>query len=210
MRMIVLLINVMFTLFMLNRYDISHTLLNEADSASDICAVSIETCDYAFNYKNMDYGYRIGDDRELHVGNKINGVEFDGEKGHRYIDGSWYPMREATFEEYDAKAAEILDIAQQVIRQKLYTPYNDDNTTYDDVLYYFRISEDGLKLFPDHTYTYGLIVCVYYDKEFHEFDVTLHEDVNKRATLTYTFGTIDYKIFYSDGGPIYTYDISRE
>ena len=91
-----------------------------------------------------------GDDRELHVGNKINGVEFDGEKGHRYIDGSWYPMREATFEEYDAKAAEILDIAQQVIRQKLYTPYNDDNTTYDDVLYYFRISEDVITSYSIH------------------------------------------------------------
>jgi hypothetical protein len=60
---------------------------NEADSVKGICSISISDCDYDFYQANMGYGYRIHDKRELYIGNKTDGMAYDGTSAYQYING---------------------------------------------------------------------------------------------------------------------------
>ena len=95
-------------------------------------------------------------------------------------------------EQYDIQAKRILEIAQKIISEGLYTSYADDRKEYADTYYYFRITDEGLRLFDDPSYQYGLIICGYRDHTFQLFNISLKETENETAKTWYTFGTIDY------------------
>ena len=175
---------------------LTNTPLNEEDSVKNICSVSILDYDYSFDNKDREYGYRIGDEREIHVGNKINGMEFDGEKGYHYIDGSRFPMREFSFEEYDARTDEMLLIAQQIISEGYYIAYNEESLSFRYILFHFQITEEGLALFQDRNFTSGMIDCEYNDGVFEYFRVDLFEKDHTRPDVSYDIGTIPYTISY--------------
>ncbi|MDP3446934.1 MAG: hypothetical protein Q8S22_02625, partial [Eubacteriales bacterium] len=81
----------------------------------------------------------------------------------------------------------------RIISEKLYTSYADYRKEYADVHYYFRISNEGLALFDDKQYEYGLIFCEYRDDIFQRFFIRLTETGDDKSKTWYTFGTIDYE-----------------
>jgi hypothetical protein len=181
---------------MLTGCSVNNVQLNEADSVKNICAVSIDDYDYSFNIKSVGKGYRIGDKREIHIGNRVSGMEYDGENAYRYIDSSKITMPEFPFETYDSLADEILLISQKIISEGYYTAYNDESFSYRNILYHFQISQEGLTLFCDQNYTYGMIDCVYNNGAFEHFNIDLYGYKNKRPDISFSIGTISYTVSY--------------
>jgi hypothetical protein len=170
--------------------------LNGADSVKNICAVLKDDYDYSFNIRNVGKGYRIGEKREIYIGNRVNGLEYDGKNAYRYINSSRITMSEFPFETYDSLAYDILLASQKILSEGYYTAYNDESFSYRNILYHFQISEVGLTLFRDQNYTYGMIDCVYNNGVFKHFNVDLYENNNDSPVASYTFGSIDYTISY--------------
>ena len=169
---------------------------NEADSVKNICAISIDDCDYDFYKSNLGYGYRIHDKRELYIGNETDGMAYDGESSYQYINGKKIYTTGFTYEKYDAFAQEILETCQQIIKNGYYMGYNDDSASYRFIYYHFRISEEGLALFTDQKYEWGMIDCIYRDGEFEFFDLDLYVTKEASEDFSFTFGTIPYTISY--------------
>lgn len=142
-------------------------------------------------------GYRIGDKREYYIGNRKEGMSFDGEKAYQFENGMKRPIDQFPFEKYDASAGEILEIAQKIISNGFYTAYNDESYSYNDILYHFLISEEGLALFQDQNFTYGLILAVYRDGVFENFSIELKKKPDAILETYYVFGTILHSISYS-------------
>jgi len=170
---------------------------NEADSVKNICSVSISDCDYSFHTIKNEMGYRIRDKREYYIGNRKEGMSFDGEKAYQFENGTKRPIDQFPFEKYDASAGEILEISQKIITNGFYTAYNDESSSYNDILYHFLISEEGLALFQDQTFTYGLILAVYRDGVFENFSIELKKKPDAISDTYYVFGTILHSISYS-------------
>jgi hypothetical protein len=193
MKAIVLFITAVFIVGLVNLFTpkpIPHT---ETESANNICAISKDDFDYVLQMKDVGSIYRIGDQREAFIGTYDNGITFDGKNAYQYIDNQETPISEFPFELYDSQAERFLAIAQKIISEGLYTSYADDRKEYADILYYFRITKEGLMLFDDQSYEYGLIACYYQEGDFKTFDMSFTETGGNRQTIWYTFGTIDYK-----------------
>lgn len=169
---------------------------NEADSVKGICSISISDCDYDFYKANMGYGYRIHDKRELYIGNETDGMAYDGTSAYQYINGEKIATKGFPFEKYDAFAQETLEICQQIIQNGYYTGYNDDSASYRFIYYHFRISEEGLALFTDQKYEWGMIDSIYRDGKFEFFDLDLYVTKEASEDFSFTFGTIPYTISY--------------
>lgn len=165
---------------------------NEVESVNNICAISEDAFDYLLKIKDVGIIYRIGDRREAFIGTYDNGIAFDGTNAYQYIDNQKTQIATFPFEQYDIQAKQILEIAQKIISEGLYTSYADDRKEYADKYYYFRITDEGLLLFDDPSYQYGLIICEYRDNTFQIFNISLKETENETAKTWYTFGTIDY------------------
>lgn len=170
---------------------------NEADSVKNICSISITDCDYSFHTIKNEMGYRIGDKREYYIGNRKEGMSFDGEKAYQFENGMKRPIDQFPFEKYDASAGEILEISQKIISNGFYTAYNDESSSYNDILYHFLISEEGLALFQDQNFTHGLILAVYRDGVFENFSIELKRKPDEISDTYYVFGTILHSISYS-------------
>lgn len=170
---------------------------NEADSVKNICSISIADCDYSFHTIKNEMGYRIGDKREYYIGNWKEGMSFDGEKAYQFDNGMKRPIDQFPFEKYDASAGEILEISQKIISNGFYTAYNDESSSYNDILYHFLISEEGLALFQDQNFTYGLILAVYRDGVFENFSIVLKKNRDALTRTFYEFGTIRQMISFS-------------
>jgi hypothetical protein len=193
MKAFVLFITAVFIAGLVNLFTpkpIPHT---ETESATSICAISKDDFDYVLQMKDVGIIYRIGDQQEAFIGTYEDGVAFDGENAYQYTNNQKTPISEFPFEQYDAQAERILVIAQKIISEKLYSAYADDRKDYADVYYYFRISNEGLALFSEKEYEQGLISCVYRDKSFQTFHISLKETGDDRSKTWYTFGSIDYK-----------------
>lgn len=169
---------------------------NEEDSVKNICSISISDCDYDFYKANMGYGYRIRDKRELYIGNETDGMEYDGTSAYQYINGEKIATKGFPFEKYDAFAQETLEICQQIIKNGYYTGYNDNSASYRSIYYHFRISEEGLALFTDQKYEWGMIDSIYRNGEFEFFDLDLYATEGASEDFSFTFGTIPYTISY--------------
>lgn len=148
------------------------------------------------NMKN-EMGYLIGDKREYYIGNWKEGMSFDGEKAYEYENGMKSPIDQCPFEKYDASAGEILELSQTIIEKGLYTAYNDESSSYHDIFYHFLISEEGLELFEDQNFTYGLILAVYHDGVFENFSIELKKKPDAISDTYYVFGIILHSISFS-------------
>lgn len=193
MKAFVLLITAVFVAWMANILTPAPIPHNEAESANSICAISRDDYDYNLQMKDVGIIYRIGDRREAFIGTYEDGIAFDGTNAYRYIDKQKTPISEFPFEQYDSQADQLLAIAQTIITQKLYTAYADDRKGYADDYYYFEISDEGLRLFGEKPYVYGLIICVFQDGAFQLFHIRLTEEGDDGSKTWYTFGVINYE-----------------
>jgi len=169
---------------------------NEADSVKSICSISISDCDYDFYKSNFGYGHRIHDKRELYIGNETDGMAYDGSSAYQYINGKKIATKGFPFEKYDTFAQEILETCQKIIKNGYYTGYNDDSASYRFIYYHFRISEEGLALFTDQKYEWGMIDSIYRNGEFEFFDLDLYVTKEASEDFSFAFGTIPYTISY--------------
>jgi len=169
---------------------------NEADSVKNICAVKISDCDYNFYKKNFGFGYRINSRREIYIGNETDGMAYDGESAYQYINGKKIATVGFPFEKYDTLAQEILETCQQIIQNGYYTGFNDDSASYHFIYYHFQISDEGLALFTDQKYEWGMIDCIYRNGVFEFFDLGLNVTKEASEDLSFTFGMIPYTISY--------------
>ena len=172
-------------------------LPNEADSVKNLCAVSISDFDYDFYKKNYGYGYRINGEREIMIGNKEDGMLYDGESAYQFINGKKIATKKFPFEKIDTYAQEILEISQQIIQNRFYSGYNDERKEYRYNSYRFRITREGLALFTEHKYAWGIIDCIYRDGVFEYFSLNLYTTKEASDDFTFTFGEIPYTISYS-------------
>lgn len=193
MKAIVLFITTVFIIGLVNLFTPTPIPLNESDCANRICSISKDDFDYVLQMKDVGNIYRIGDQRKAFIGTYENGIAFDGKATYQYSDHQEMPISKFPFEKYDSKAERVLVIAQRIISEKLYTSYADYRKEYADVHYYFRISNEGLALFDDKQYEYGLIFCEYRDDIFQRFFIRLTETGDDKSKTWYTFGTIDYE-----------------
>ena len=189
---IILLINFLFIAAISSLCSLFAEVPNEADSAQYICEISMADSTYYLHDEKVGTLYRSADKRNAFIGTYEDGLFFDGENAYQYKNNQKTPITEFPFEQYDSYASEILNTCQTIISKKLYTAYNDERSYYKEHSYYFKISKEGLALFRDRTYEYGLISCFYPDKTFQEFSLDLYEDKEARPSLVCTFGTIDY------------------
>ena len=169
---------------------------NEADSVKNICAVRISDCDYDFYKQNFGYGYRIDGKREIYIGNEEDGMAYDGETAYQFINGNKIATKGFPFEKYDTFAKETLETCQQIIENGYYTGYNDDSASYRFIYYHFRISEEGMALFTDPKYEWGMIDAVYRDGVFEFFDLDLYATKSASVDFSFTFGAIPYTVSY--------------
>lgn len=193
MKAIVLFITAVFIVGLVNLFTpkpIPHT---ETESANNICAISKDDFDYILQMKDVGMIYRAGDHREAFIGTYENGIAFDGKNAYQYIDNQETPISEFPFEQYDSQAERFLAIAQKIISDKLYSAYADNRKDYVEIYYYFKISDEGLALFDEEQYEYGLISCAYRDNAFQTFHISLKETEDDISKTWYTFGTLDYK-----------------
>ena len=197
MKAIALLITSIFVVGMIQIFLLIAPPRTEEESASDILAISMENCDYLLDLQENGTVYRKGEKREAIVSNYLDGSPFLGNPVHQYVDSEQGLTSDFPFEEYDSYAASLLDTVQTIIRNKQYTSYNDPNWGYQTMQYYFLISEDGLKQFPDKPYTYGLIVCYYIDDVFQEVTVMLYETKGESVDVNAEFGHFNYEISLS-------------
>lgn len=192
MKAFVLFITAIFIAGLVNLFTPKPMPHNEVESVKNICAISEDAFDYLLKIKDVGIICRIEDRREAFIGTYDNGIAFDGKNAYQYIDNQKTQIATFPFEQYDIQAKRILEIAQKIISEGLYTSYADDRKEYADRYYYFRITDEGLLLFDDPSYQYGLIICEYRDNTFQIFNISLKETENERARTWYTFGTIDY------------------
>lgn len=169
---------------------------NEVDSVKSISAINISDCDYDFYKQNFGYGYRINGKRELYIGNEEDGMAYDGETAYQFINGNKIATKGFPFEKYDTFAQETLETCQQIIKNGYYTGYNDDSASYRFIYYHFRISEEGMALFTDQKYEWGMIDCVYRDGVFEFFDLDLYVTKEASEDFSFTLGAIPYTISY--------------
>jgi len=193
MKAFALFITAVFIVGLVNLFTPKPIPRTETESTTNICSISKDEFDYVLQMKDVGMIYRIEDRREAFIGTYEDGVAFDGENAYQYTNNQKTPISEFPFEQYDAQAERILVIAQKIISEKLYSAYADDRKDYADVYYYFRISNEGLALFSEKEYEQGLISCVYRDKSFQTFHISLKETGDDRSKTWYTFGSIDYK-----------------
>lgn len=192
MKGIILLVSFLFITAISSLCSLFAEVPNEADSAQYICEISMTDSDYYLYDEKVGTLYRSADKRNAFIGTYEDGLFFDGENAYQYKNNQKTPITEFPFEQYDSFVNEILNTCQTIISKKLYTAYNDERSYYKERSYYFKISKEGLALFRDHTYEYGLISCFYPDRTFQEFSLDLYEDKEARPSLVCTFGTIDY------------------
>jgi len=205
MKALVLLITGMFVVGMIQLFLLIAPPRTEEESAKDILAISVENCDYLLDLQENGAIYRNGGKREAIVSKYLDGSPFTGNPAHQCVDPEQGLTSDFPFGEYDAYAASLLDTVQAIIRNKLYTSYNDPNWGYQTMQYYFLISEEGLKQFPDQPYTYGLIVCYYIEDVFQEVTVILYETEGEFADVRAEFGRFNFDISLSADSIAKTY-----
>lgn len=204
MKAIVLLITGIFVAGMIQLFLLIAPPRTEIESARDILAISMENCDYLLDLHEKGKVYRKGEKREAIVSKYLDGSPFTGNPAHQYIDPEQGLTSDFPFEEYDAYAAKLLGTVQEIILNKQYTSYNDPNWGYQTMQYYFLISDEWLKQFPDKPYTYGLIVCYYIEDVFQEVTVMLYETEGGSVDVNATFGHLNYEISLSTDAIIIT------
>ena len=177
----------------------------EKESVSDILTISMDNSNYFLDLQEYGKVYRKGEKRESIVTNQLDGLPYEGDPIHQYVDPEQGLTSDFPFEEYDSFAAKLLDTVQAIIKSRQYTPYNDPNWGYQTKQYYFQLSEDGLEQFKDQSYTYGLIVAYYIDDVFQEFSVLLYETDGAAADVNARFGKLNYDIDLSADGILTTY-----
>lgn len=123
-------------------------------------------------------------------------MAYDGTSAYQYINGEKIATKGFPFEKYDAFAQETLEICQQIMKNGYYTGYSDDSASYRSIYYHFRISEEGLALFTDQKYEWGMIDSIYRDGDFEFFDLDLYAAEGASEDFSFTFGTIPYTISY--------------
>ena len=191
MKALVLFITAVFVAAVVNLFTPKPIPHNETESANHICAISKTDFDYVIHMIDVGSVYRIGDKRKAFIGTYDNGIEFDGDNAYQYIDNLKTPIDSFPFKHYDSDAERILAIVQKIISEKLYSAYPDERENYAEIYYYFKISKEGLALFQDRNYVYGLISCYYEKYEFRLLNLSLKPEEDERPTVWYTFGTID-------------------
>ena len=193
MKALVLFITAVFFAGLVNLFTAKPIPHNETESANSILAISRSDFDYELQMKDVGIICRIGDRRKAFIGTYENVTEFDGKNAYQYIDNQKTPIASFPFEQYDSEAERILTTAQKIISEKLYSAYADDRKNYADDYYYFSISDDGLLLFGERQYVYGLIICEYQRDTFQRISVRLTEKGDDKSKTWYTFGTINYE-----------------
>ncbi len=193
MKALVLFITAVFIVGLVNLFTPKPIPYNETESANSILAISRSDFDYDLQMKDVGIICRIGDKRKAFIGTYDNGTEFDGVNAYQYIDNQKTLIASFSFEQYDSEAERILAIVQKIISEKLYSAYPDDRKDYADDYYYFRISDEGLLLFGEKQYVYGLIICEYQRDTFQRISIRLTEKGDDKSKTWYTFGTIDYE-----------------
>jgi len=204
MKAIVLLITSLFAVGMIQLFLLIAPPRTEMESAKDILALSMEDCDYLLDLQEYGTVFRKGSTREAIVSKYLNGSPFTGSPLHQIVDPEQELTSDFPFEEYDSYAANLLDTVQTIIENKQYTSYNDPHWGYQTMQYYFLISEEGLKLFNDRTYAYGLIVVYYIDNVFQHVTVNLHQTKGEPADVSAGFGQFNYDISISTDGIMIT------
>jgi len=210
MKAIVLLITGIFVAGMIQLFLLIAPPRTETESVSDILAISMENCDYLLDLQEKGTIYRKGEKREAIVSKYLDGSPFIGNPAHQYVDPEQGLTSDFPFEAYDSYAASLLGTVQTIIRSKQYTSYNDPNWGYQTMQYYFLISEEGLKQFPNQPYTYGLIVCYYIDDAFQEVTVMLYETKGEFADVRAEFGRFNFDISLSADSIAKTYPSQGE
>lgn len=194
MKAIVLLITTLLILGICSLFCLKTSALTEQESVKNICAISEKDSDYIIDIKDAGKVYRNGEKREAFIGNYENGLAFDGETAYEYIDGEKRQITAFPFNTYDSYAEELLADVQKIISNKLYSAYNDKNPAYKNINYYFLISPEGLLVFNDQPFSYGLIVCVYRNSIFQEVELQLSRTKDGKSDVRCTFGEFDYEI----------------
>lgn len=205
MKAIVLLITSLFVVGTIQLFLLIAPPRTEMESTNDVLALSMENSDYLLDLQEYGTVYRKGSTREAIVSKYLNGSPFTGSPLHQIVDPEQGLTSDFPFEEYDSYAANLLDTVQTIIENKQYTSYNDPHWGYQTMQYYFLISEEGLKLFTDRSYTYGLIVCYYIDDVFQEVTVMLYEANSGFADVNAKFGQFNFEISLSPDGIMRTY-----
>ena len=192
MKPFVLFINALFIFGIFNLFapnEIPHT---EAECIPYISALSIVDCDYDM-LNEAGHIYRRGTQREAFLGTYEKGLAFDGHTAYQFIANKKTQIGEFPFEQCDLQAEQALKTIQEIIAQKLYTPYPDNRVGWKETYYYFRVSEKGLALFHEQNYEYGVIFCYFLKNEFKTVDLNLFLKKGERTAARYTFGTIEYE-----------------
>jgi len=204
MKAIVLLITSIFVVGMIQLFLLVAPPRTEEESARDILAISMEDCDYLLISQENGKVLRKGGKREAVVATLLDGSAYLANPLHQYVDPEWGLTSDFPFEEFDAYAEGLLDTVQTIIRNKQYTSYNDPNWGYQTMQYYFLISEEGLKQFPNQPYTYGLIIVYYVDNVFQHVTVQLYQTESGHVDVTAQFGQFNDDIIISADGIIIT------
>jgi len=171
----------------------------ERQSASDILAISMESCDYTLDLNEFGKVTRNGNKREAIVHKYLNGLPFTGNPVQQVVDPEQGLTSDFPFAEYDTYAAKLLDTVQTVIKNKQYKAYNDPHLGYQTKQYYFLISDEGLKQFTEKSYSYGLIVAYYENDVFQRATVSLYITEGEHASVDAAFGKLDTEINLSPG-----------
>ena len=197
MKAIVLLVNGIIIALIASLFSRTMPVPTESGSVKAICAISTEECDYDLYQNGIGQVFRNGEERRAFIGDAENGMSFDGDQAYQYVDGKKTLVPEFPFDEYDAYAQKLLQISQAILAQKLYSAYNDERIGYQQQYFYFKLSEEGLALFPDHAFTSGRITCSFRDHKFLTFEISLYEENGTKPDVLCTFGTIDYSVLVS-------------
>jgi len=197
MKAIVLLVNGIIIALIASLFSRTIPLPTELDSVNAICAISVENCDYDLYLNGIGQVFRNGAERRAFVGDTEKGMSFDGAQAYQYVDGKKTLVPKFPFSEYDTYAQKLLQISQTFLSQKLYSAYNDERIGYQQQYFYFKLSEEGLALFPDHSFTSGRITCSFRDHKFLTFEISLCEEKGGKPDVLCTFGAIDYSVVVS-------------
>lgn len=199
MKALVLFITSIFVFGMIQLFLLVAPPRTERQSASDILAISMESCDYTLDLNEYGEVTRNGDKREAIVHKYLNGLPFTGNPVQQIVDPEQGLTSDFPFTEYDTYAAKLLDTVQTVIKNKQYKAYNDPHLGYQTKQYYFLISDEGLKQFTEQSYSYGLIVAYYENDVFQRATVSLYITEGEHASVDAAFGKLDSEINLSTG-----------
>ena len=194
MKALVLFITSVFVFGMIQLFLLVAPPRTERQSASDILAISMESCDYTLDLNEYGKVTRNGDNREAIVHKYLNGLPFTGNPVQQVVDPEQGLTSDFPFTEYDTYATKLLDTVQTVIKNKQYKAYNDPHLGYQTKQYYFLISDEGLKQFTEQSYSYGLIVAYYENDVFQRATVSLYITEGEHATVDAAFGKLDSEI----------------